>query len=152
MLVNEFVRLSFINVAEGVKLGRNQGGLKGTNSIVRRKTIFHDKLVELSKLISWVKSESILASNISTLFIYVSRSYEEMDNMEKMWVCMLPQACCLFYTVSKGEQDTSFPPELSADREMRKHTGIESYILCGWLIQGCNTVLLYQLISYQYLI
>lgn len=72
--------------------------------------------------------------------------------MENMCVCMLPQAGCLFYTVSKGEQDTSSPPELSAPREMRKHTGIESYILCGWLIQACNTVLLYQLIRYQYLI
>lgn len=78
-----------------------------------------------------MKSENILASKISTLFIYVSRSYEEMDNMEKMCVCMLPQVSCLFYTVSKGEQDTSFRPELSAALEMRKHTGIESHILCG---------------------
>lgn len=59
MLVNEWVRLSFINVGvcRGSKgrLGRNQGGLKGTNLTARRKTIFHGKLVELSKLIPYLE-------------------------------------------------------------------------------------------------
>lgn len=59
MLVNNCVRLSFIDVGvcRGSKgsLGRNQGGLKGTNLTARRKTILHDKFVELSKLIPYLE-------------------------------------------------------------------------------------------------
>lgn len=59
MLINDWVRLSFINVGvcRGSKgrLGRNQGSLKGTNLTARRKTILHDKLVELSKLIPYLE-------------------------------------------------------------------------------------------------
>lgn len=48
---------STLEYAEEVKvgLGWNQGGLKGTNLTARRKTILHDKLVELSKLIPYLE-------------------------------------------------------------------------------------------------